>query len=156
MTDEKDSSGADAAAVDSTRSAEAVSPASHAVKGVHGVDCIKVPHWRHGAFLHPADHDGPYEIDHVQYCGRCHAWMGSQIVVIRESSPQSTGTLLEAAREATAEYLSSYDTDYVRDYVQQNPNSCLAKMARLAALVGSHGTQVLSEASRSAQSAAQK
>jgi hypothetical protein len=51
-------------------------------RGEHGTDCTKVAHWRHGAFLHPEDHDGPYEIDHVQYCGRCHAWMGTQIVVV--------------------------------------------------------------------------
>jgi hypothetical protein len=49
--------------------------------GRHGVDCVKRPHV-YGDFLHDESDDGTYEVDGTQYCGRCHAWMGAQIVVV--------------------------------------------------------------------------
>jgi hypothetical protein len=42
----------------------------------HGVDCPKAPHHGEG-YLHAADDDRPYDVDHVLYCGRCHGWIGS-------------------------------------------------------------------------------
>ena len=37
----------------------------------HGFDCGKVPHEAEG-YLHSATDDGPYDVDGVRYCGRCH------------------------------------------------------------------------------------
>ena len=37
----------------------------------HGVDCGKVPHEAEG-YLHGAHDDGPYDVDGLTYCGRCH------------------------------------------------------------------------------------
>jgi hypothetical protein len=35
--------------------------------------CGKVPHdQRAGGYLHGEDDDGPYDVDGVLYCGRCH------------------------------------------------------------------------------------
>jgi hypothetical protein len=42
---------------------------------VHGVDCEKVPHTGPG-YLHAADDDRRYDVDGVQYCGRCHRAVG--------------------------------------------------------------------------------
>lgn len=50
-------------------------------RGEHGINCVKAPH-TDGGYLHADTDDGPYEVDNVKYCGRCHAWMGTQIVVI--------------------------------------------------------------------------
>lgn len=52
---------------------------SAAGKHRHGVDCPKAVHTPdnfHG-YLHAADDDGPYAIDSVVYCGRCHCFIGS-------------------------------------------------------------------------------
>ena len=35
--------------------------------------CEKVPHTRDG-YLHSEDDDGPYDVDGVKYCGRCHRY----------------------------------------------------------------------------------
>jgi hypothetical protein len=35
--------------------------------------CVKVPHAGTG-YLHAEDDDGPYDVDGVLYCGRCHSW----------------------------------------------------------------------------------
>lgn len=37
----------------------------------HGIDCRKVPHVREG-MLHGPDDDGPFDVDGLVYCGRCH------------------------------------------------------------------------------------
>lgn len=37
----------------------------------HGVDCNKEPH-KGGGYLHSVAEDGPYDVDGVPYCGRCH------------------------------------------------------------------------------------
>lgn len=37
----------------------------------HGVTCEKSPHVGDGYLHAPAD-DGPYDVDGVRYCGRCH------------------------------------------------------------------------------------
>jgi len=37
----------------------------------HGVDCKKAPHIREG-YLHAEDDDGPFDVDGIAYCGRCH------------------------------------------------------------------------------------
>jgi hypothetical protein len=53
----------------------------------HGKTCEKVPHVpdpripheRQGAnegWLHAGDDDGPYFVDGLRYCGRCHYWIG--------------------------------------------------------------------------------
>ena len=39
---------------------------------VHGKTCIKALHVGSG-YLHGADDDKPYDVDHVTYCGRCHS-----------------------------------------------------------------------------------
>lgn len=38
----------------------------------HGVNCMKVPHVlkEHG-YLHDENDDSPYDVDGVEYCGRC-------------------------------------------------------------------------------------
>ena len=38
---------------------------------VHGLSCLKKQHLGAG-YVHVADDDGPYEVDGVIYCGRCH------------------------------------------------------------------------------------
>ena len=43
----------------------------------HGTSCPKVVHKSNGC-LHAADDDGPYEVDGLMYCGRCHFWMGTR------------------------------------------------------------------------------
>ena len=37
--------------------------------------CQKVRHNEHSAYMHPPDDDGPYSVDGVKYCGRCHTYM---------------------------------------------------------------------------------
>lgn len=37
----------------------------------HGKNCHKMPH-NANSFIHAADHDGPYLVGMVNYCGRCH------------------------------------------------------------------------------------
>lgn len=37
----------------------------------HGTTCHKVPHVGTG-HLHDESNDGPYDVDGVNYCGRCH------------------------------------------------------------------------------------
>lgn len=39
---------------------------------VHGSTCEKVPHLAVGGYLHGTGADGPYDVDGVTYCGRCH------------------------------------------------------------------------------------
>ncbi len=41
----------------------------------HGVDCPKVEHGDRVGFLHHEGDDGPYLVDGVAYCGRCHTVM---------------------------------------------------------------------------------
>jgi len=50
---------------------------SQQVEPRHGVDCRKVEHVGTG-HLHYPDHDGPYDVDGVEYCGRCHEWIGTK------------------------------------------------------------------------------
>lgn len=38
---------------------------------VHGVNCDKVVHVAWG-YHHHDSYDGPYVVDEIQYCGRCH------------------------------------------------------------------------------------
>ena len=42
----------------------------------HGTDCKKVEHLGDG-YLHRADDNGPYDVDGLVYCGRCHEWLGT-------------------------------------------------------------------------------
>ncbi len=37
----------------------------------HGKNCMKRRHGK-SEYLHDADFDGPYDVDGVDYCGRCH------------------------------------------------------------------------------------
>lgn len=42
-------------------------------KRAHGVICLKKSHDRlDGGYLHAETDDTPYDVDGVQYCGRCH------------------------------------------------------------------------------------
>jgi len=41
---------------------------------IHGETCPKVSHTGL-AYLHAAEDDGPYDVDGVSYCGRCHLWL---------------------------------------------------------------------------------
>lgn len=38
----------------------------------HGVNCEKVIHKTNQGFLHWSDDDRPFDVDGVNYCGRCH------------------------------------------------------------------------------------
>ena len=40
----------------------------------HGVNCPKRAHDR-GGYLHDEEDDGPYTVDGLTYCGRCHLWL---------------------------------------------------------------------------------
>lgn len=40
----------------------------------HGIDCYKFAHVGDG-YLHGPDDDGPYDVDGVPYCGRCHLYL---------------------------------------------------------------------------------
>lgn len=42
----------------------------------HGIDCKKVKHIGDG-YLHLSDDDGPYDVDGMVYCGRCHECLGT-------------------------------------------------------------------------------
>lgn len=37
----------------------------------HGVNCYKKPHEGEG-YMHDEAYDGPYQVDGVTHCGRCH------------------------------------------------------------------------------------
>ena len=40
---------------------------------LHGVTCTKRTHTQgQGGYLHGQEDDGPYDVDGVTYCGRCH------------------------------------------------------------------------------------
>lgn len=43
----------------------------HGTEEHHGLKCPKAEHVGSG-YLHDADDDGPYDVDGVMYCGRCH------------------------------------------------------------------------------------
>lgn len=38
----------------------------------HGVTCTKAAHFPREGYLHGEDDDGPYYVDGVTHCGRCH------------------------------------------------------------------------------------
>lgn len=40
--------------------------------------CQKIPHSAGGGYMHDEEHDGPYDVDGVLYCGRCHSWYNNQ------------------------------------------------------------------------------
>jgi len=41
---------------------------------MHGLDCAKASHYPgETGYLHALEDDGPYTVDGVEYCGRCHA-----------------------------------------------------------------------------------
>lgn len=45
---------------------------------IHGVNCRKAPHVIDGVncgYLHAEDDDRPYDVDGMEYCGRCHCFM---------------------------------------------------------------------------------
>lgn len=44
-------------------------------EGYHGVECPKVEHVGSG-YLHGEGDDSPYDVDGVDYCGRCHRVIG--------------------------------------------------------------------------------
>ena len=44
----------------------------------HGVSCPKRPHRVGAAYMHGLDDDGPYDVDGVAYCGRCHECLPTQ------------------------------------------------------------------------------
>jgi hypothetical protein len=43
---------------------------------IHGKTCAKAVHNARGGYLHDADYDGPYDVDGLMYCGRCHYYLG--------------------------------------------------------------------------------
>lgn len=44
----------------------------------HGVNCPKIPHiCSRTGWLHGEKDDGPYDVDGVLYCGRCHVFLNS-------------------------------------------------------------------------------
>ena len=50
----------------------------------HGRDCPKVLHdASKTGYEHGPDDDRPYDSDGVQYCGRCHYWMGCPVENIK-------------------------------------------------------------------------
>jgi hypothetical protein len=70
-----------------------------AAVGGHVRDCPKVVHELIGGYLHAADDDGPYMVDGVSYCGRCHCWLAET-----QQAPQPTATraeLIEAMAAAS-------------------------------------------------------
>ena len=42
---------------------------------MHGIDCRKVPHLPNWGYLHTEEYNGSYDVDGVEYCGRCHSAM---------------------------------------------------------------------------------
>lgn len=51
----------------------------------HGRDCPKAWH-SGGGYLHDAGFEGPYDVDGVMYCGRCHGWIGSEVLPPKSAS----------------------------------------------------------------------
>ena len=51
---------------------------------LHGKTCVKVDHYSQG-YLHDEDDDGPYDVDGVTYCGRCHRWLPKSLGADKES-----------------------------------------------------------------------
>lgn len=56
---------------DSCGQERSILPARHWVKPVHGSTCEKVKHTG-GDYSHGHNDNGPYDVDGVKYCGRCH------------------------------------------------------------------------------------
>ena len=52
----------------------------------HGIDCQKVIHRFGEAYLHRATDDAPFDVDGLDYCGRCHAAM--TVAPLRLPPPQ--------------------------------------------------------------------
>jgi hypothetical protein len=46
----------------------------------HGIDCGKVVHLANRPYDHGGDDDKPFDIDGVEYCGRCHRWINEPIM----------------------------------------------------------------------------
>lgn len=63
----------------------------------HGRACPKVPHVGDG-YLHGADDDGPYDVDGVQYCGRCHGWMFLTPATAVDGDPRASHAATEQQR----------------------------------------------------------
>lgn len=40
----------------------------------HGINCQKVRHDTGNGFFHEPNDNGPYYVDNVRYCGRCHSF----------------------------------------------------------------------------------
>jgi len=66
-------------------------------QAAHGRDCPKAAHLGEG-YLHAADDDGPYDVDGVAYCGRCHGWLGAS-VRDTQAAALITPEALQAAQE---------------------------------------------------------
>lgn len=59
---------------DKSESVQPIVNATSVSKKWHGVNCPKVAHDGVG-YLHAFDDDGPYDVDGVPYCGRCHLYL---------------------------------------------------------------------------------
>ena len=65
--------------------------------------CRKAPHTGYG-YLHDEDYDGPYDVDGVEYCGRCHfTMMGHSIrSVVKDMINEKTDAKKPEAREESS------------------------------------------------------
>lgn len=68
--------------------------------GMHGRDCPKVEHVGDIGYLHGPHDDGPYNVDGVKYCGRCHAWVGLEVTPPSREAPDSFTALRTSSKEA--------------------------------------------------------
>ncbi len=66
----------------------------------HGKTCKKAPHGA-GGYLHLPEDDGPYDVDGVKYCGRCHVYLGQPKaqVEVERPAPQEQDSIREALRD---------------------------------------------------------
>lgn len=75
----------------------------------HGAHCPKVVHIGKG-YLHGENNDGPYDVDGVDYCGRCHARMGIRLSPAPAEEPKEW-----AAYDEVQEYYARQVLDPAND-----------------------------------------
>ena len=89
--------------------------------------CRKAPHTGYG-YLHDEDYDGPYDVDGVEYCGRCHfTMMGHSIrSVVKDMINEKTD-----AKKPEADGIRAAEEINDLFNPQINPDLCRDGKARL-------------------------
>lgn len=86
---------------------------------IHGTTCKKVKHIR-SDHLHLEDFDGPYDVDGVTYCGRCHRCLDERDLFVAKCHEQLAAS--EASRKELVEVLNQTFGEYLNEDYSDIPD----------------------------------